>query len=241
MVLTFSQFFSGIKDGVFGIGGSFTYIANFIKEMWASEPVVTIKNWFMGIISPFSLFLPFILLGLYIIIALTGKRMFGVLRFTAFFVAGLFLGAYLLSPFVTKIIPQIPPVLVGVVTGIVSAVLSKLIYILAVVLASGYPVYTACITGTVIPALTGFCKGKAVLSLVVAVIAAVIVLIFLKYIEMLGTAMLAGLGIAYVIKGWYDFTAIQSFEGRAWIPYLVISSVVGVIGLVVQFRTRRRF
>lgn len=241
MAMTFTDFFNSVKDGAFGVEGSYTYIVDFIKKMWSSETVSVIKDWFFGLIAPISAAIPFILLGCYIVIALAGKRIYGVLRFLTFFVAGVLLGTYLLSPLVAKIVPQIPPALIGVVTGVVAGVLSKLLYILVIAVVAAYPVYTVCISGTVIPALTGLCKGNVVVSLICAAVALLIVILLLKYIEMLGTAMLAGLGIGYVVKGWYDFTALELFGGKAWIPMLIISSVVGIIGFVVQFRTRRRF
>lgn len=237
----FMNFFNAVKDGVYGVGGSVAYIINFIKNMWASEPVSAVKDWFFGLIAPIWVAVPFILLAFYVLIALAGKRMYGVLRFLAFFLAGFLLGTYLLSPLVAKIIPQVPAFVTGILTGIIAAVLSKILYIIVMVVVAAYPVYTACISGTVIPVLTRYSAGNIWISLIAAAVAVLIVILLLKYVEMLGTAMLGGLGIAYVVKGWYDFTALELFGGKAWIPLLIVSGVVGIIGFIVQFRTRRRF
>ena len=237
----FMNFFYAIKDGAFGIDGSIAYIINFVKNMWASEAVATVKDWFFGLIAPIWVAVPFILLGFYVLLALAGKRLFGILRFLTFFVVGVLLGTYLLSPLVAKVIPQIPPFITGILTGIVAAVLSKILYIVALIVAVGYPVYTACITGTVIPAVTVYAMGNVWISLAAAAVAVLLVLLLKKFVEMLGTSMLGGLGIAFVVRGWYDFTTLELFGGKTWIPMLIVTSLVGLIGFIVQFRTRRRF
>ena len=122
------------------------------------------------------------------------------------------------------------------VGGVVSGVLSKLLYILFYAIVSGYSIYIVFCGGIIVPL-----AGNYVVALIAAVAAIVLAFILRKYIEMAGTAMLGGFGVATVVRSFYDFTTWYLFVGNEWLGMLILTLIVAILGMIVQFKTRERF
>ena len=98
-----------------------------------------------------------------------------------------------------------------------------------------------CFRGEILSALTSFTAGNYIYSLAVAAVFIVLVFILRKYVEMVGTAMLGGFGIACVVRGFYDYTSLQPFVGIEWLGVLVVTLIFALVGFIVQIRTRSRY
>ena len=239
--MSLTELFELIKDAAYNFGDIAFLVSEFFNNMMADPHVAVLKDIMWGYISFLEPFLPFILIALYAVLACFGKKIFGILRFLAFFVVGFALGVYLLSPLVLSVIPTLPTWIIGVVVGIIAAVLSKLLYVIALAAAVGYSVYLVCFRGEILSALTSFTAGNYIYSLAVAAVFIVLVFILRKYVEMVGTAMLGGFGIACVVRGFYDYTSLQPFVGIEWLGVLVVTLIFALVGFIVQFRTRSRY
>lgn len=239
--LAFADLFEQLKNAAFNFGDIAYLISEFFANMMADPHVSLLKDIMWGYIAFLEPFIPFILIALYAIVACFGKKIFGILRFLSFFVCGFALGVYLLSPLVLSVIPTLPTWIIGVVVGIIASVMSKLLYVLCLAAVSGYSVYLICFRGDILPSLTSFTAGNAVYSLGIVAIVLLLVFILRKYVEMVGTAMLGGFGIACVVRGLYDYTSLPTFVGREWLGVLVATLIFALIGLIVQIRTRSRY
>ncbi|MBQ7363484.1 MAG: hypothetical protein IJW48_03420 [Clostridia bacterium] len=238
--MTFSEFFEAVKNATFGFQEIITAIVDFYNNLFLDfniSQLVSGMRWHLRYVEPA---IPFILIILFGVIALTGKRIFGFIRCTAFVIAGFLIGIYTLSPIILEVMPSLPTWVIGAVTGVVAGVLSKILYYVALVAVSGYSTYILCMRG-IIPGVATFTEGNWVVGLICAAVVIVAVLILLKYIEMSGTAMLGGYGIACIIRGWYDYTSLTPFVGREWLGVLIVTLIFAVIGFIVQWRTRERY
>ena len=234
----FVEFFEKVSTASFGFAEIGAMINGFIANLFASEHFAPLWEMLWGYIGFITPYIPFILLAFYAVVALFGKKLFSILRFLAFFVVGFALGVYFLSPLILGVLPAIPTWVIGLVVGIVAAVLSKLLYILTIALAAGYSVYLVCYTA-LIPFLETLTKGNWMISLGVAAVVILLMFLLLKYVEMLGTAVLGGFGIATVVRGFYDFTTL--LPGMEWLAMLIVTAVIALLGFIVQFRMRERY
>ncbi len=236
--MDFMQFIDAVVNARFGFPEMFGGLATFFATLCADANILTIWDFLMQCISLLLPAMPFILLAFYIILGTLGKRLFSILRFLAFFVVGFALGVYFLAPLILVVIQALPPWVVGVVIGVIAAVLSKILYFVVLAVTVGYCGYVLMFQGLIIP---GFMEGNYWVALLFAVVLTVLVLLFRKYVEMAGTSFLGGLGIAYVIRGWWDFTALDFLVGIEWLGILVVALVFAVLGFIVQFKTRVRY
>ena len=92
-----------------------------------------------------------------------------------------------------------------------------------------------CYNALYFPFLEGLTKENWMISLIVAAVVVVMVFILKKYVEMLGTALLGSfLAVLAVKSGIWDF---YNFD---WLYYTALG-VVAFLGLLVQFKTRKRY
>ncbi len=231
-----SIFFDNIINARFGFDVIYNAIVGLLLDIQYNINILAWWNGTWEVISFVGVWLTIALGIFFLIIALFGKKMFSFLRFTAFFVAGFVAGVYWLSPLVLPIIPMLPTWVIGLVGGIVSGVLSKLLYILLYAIASGYSVYIVFCGGMIMPL-----AGNYVIALIASVAAIVLAFILRKYIEMAGTAMLGGFGVATIVRSFYDFTTWDMFVGCEWLGMLIFTIIIAIIGMLVQFKTRERF
>ncbi len=238
--MTFFEFFEAVKNATFGFQEIITAIVDFYNNLFLDYNISQLiggMQWHLQFVAPA---IPVILLILFGVVALTGKRIFGFIRCTAFVIAGFLVGIYTLSPIILEVIPALPTWVIGLVTGVVSGVLSKVMYYISIVLVSGYSAYILCVRG-IIPGISSFTSGNWLVGLICAAIVIAAVIILLKYIEMAGTAMLGGFGMASIIRGWYDYTTLELFVGREWLGVLTLTLIIALVGFIVQWRTRERY
>lgn len=194
------------------------------------------ENAFEGLIGQFSEFFPYALLALSVILLFIGARAFPVLRFVGVAVLGYGLGCYLLAPVVTDVVKFIPGIVVGIVVAIVAVLLRKPVYYAGLAAFIAYFGYAFTYAGK----LFGLFEGQQILALVVGVVAAVLVIALHKFALMVGTAAIGAVGIINFVLGLFDFTTIFGNDNRTLVAYLALG-VLGLIGAVIQFVTRKRY
>ena len=79
------------------------------------------------------------------------------------------------------------------------------------------------------------------MALAIALVVVVILFLFRKFIEMLGTAALGGFIIAESIRMLWDYTTLDFLKGIEWVGALAITVVIALIGFIVQVKTRERY
>lgn len=206
-----------------------------------SDPnIVTVNEFIRLSISVVEPYLPFIYIGLSLLLVFLGKRMFALPRFLAFLWLGFLLGTYYLSPLVLSVLPDMPAWIIGVVVGIIAAVLSKFIYFVAYAAVVAYPVYQLSFSLFLVDVLTPE-GGRYWVALAIALVVVVIFFLLRKFIEMLGTAALGGFFIAESIRMLWDYTTLDFLNGIEWVGTLAITVVIALIGFIVQVKTRERY
>ena len=229
------MFFNSLIYAEYGFDVIYQATVNLLLDISSNTYINTWWTATWEFLSFLGIWIPIMLGVIFLIVALFGKKMFSVLRFTAYFIAGFVAGVCWLSPLVLPIIPTLPTWVIGVVGGIVAGVLSKVLYILSYAIVAGYSVYLFFCGGMIVPL-----AGNYVVALIAAVAAIVLVFVFRKFIEMAGTSMLGGFGVATVIRHFYDFTTWELFVGREWLGMLILTVIVAILGFLVQYATRER-
>lgn len=240
---TFANFFEIIKNGTYGFDAIIAFFTELWKSAFANEHIVTMNAWFSGILTPVLTYVPYIFLGIWAIVWLFGKRLFGLFRFVAFFLAGFVLGIYYLSLPVMTHFPQIPGWAVGITVGLVLGLISKILYYTLYAVIAGYGSYLLCVSGILLPEI----KGNYIVAFIVAVIALVLLLVIHNFVERFGTAFLGAYFMLYItVHCIYDFTqpvlafAVFIPEGFEWTVLIGSSLVVALIGFIVQQKTKKR-
>ena len=206
-----------------------------------SDPnIVTINELIRQTISIVEPYLPFIYMGLSLLLVFLGKRIFPLPRFLAFLWLGFLLGTYYLSPLVLSVLPDMPAWIIGVVIGVIAAVLSKFIYFLAYAVVIAYPIYQFSFSVFLVDVLTPE-GGRYWVALAIALVVVVILFLLRKFVEMLGTAALGGFIIAESIRMLWDYTTLDFLKGIEWVGALAITVVIALIGFIVQVKTRERY
>lgn len=197
-----------------------------------------VVNGFLAGLPAFTLPLAFLLLSL--VETFAGKRLIGFQKFVLCFVLGFEYGVLYVSNLLDSIV-VIDHWIAGLVIGIIAALLSKLVYFLAYVGVIGYAVYFIAYTGNYIPAeISAFTVNNMVYALVAAGVVVVLALILRKWIEMIGTAALGAWGVFKCVDWLVGFNSIEAIaQNYDMIMYIAVA-VIGLIGLVVQFKTRKR-
>ncbi len=235
-----ATFFKTAGVAGYSVEQLYTIIYDFISGMFKDPGIAPIMDMIYTAVNPVILYLPAAFIVLYTFMMIFGKKCFSFIRFLIFLYAGFILGTHLLSPIILPVIPQLPAWVVGLVVGIVAAVLSKFLYYAVYALIFAYPLYVVT-AQYILPYFITVEGGLLWISAAVAVVIAVLMFFVKKYVEMLGTSMLAGWGIAECVRIWWDFTAIEPFAARPWLPLLIVSGVVGIIGFIIQYKTRERY
>ena len=174
-----------------------------------------------------------------------GKKLLPLQKFLGAFFVGFIAGAYFIYPMVADFLP-LTDLIVGLIVGVVAALVCRLVYFLAFVLCIGYPVYFLCMTGAIAP-LAAMTQNNLTMSGAVALGAILVALIFRKWVEMLGTAVLGGLLVFLalddlliaLIGGGFDLLVFTA-------PYVTIIkpaiiAIFGFFGFITQAKHRRRF
>ncbi len=238
--MNISTIFDNIKKGIFNLGS--------LKELYVSQsdafktdadiaPIMDKITGWLGFVAPY---MAYILLAVGLVVALFGKKLLPLGKFVGFFLVGFGAGVLYLSPLVDKLF-EIPSWIVGLIIGVVAALLCKIFYYIVVAFASGYAMYSVCYSASVLPQLTGYTKGNTLYSIIAGVVAIVLVLLLLKWLEMLGTAYLGGYLFAVSLNTATKFMSLDFIKSYANIVFWVIVGIVALVGFIVQVKTRRRY
>lgn len=230
-------FFKDFKAGKFDFNYLFDEIRGFRSDVIGDADM----GFFRSFIGSLDTVLPFIMMAVMLIFAFFGKKILPLCKFIFFFAFGFALGVVCISPLIDKIV-DIPSWISGLILAILAAILYRFLYVVLYALVAFYSVFTVCDMGF----------GEMLSSLgedisfyiyvAVAVVAVILAFVLRKYVEMLGTAALAGFAISKLfVSNVYNFENIGFIADNSWIPILVISVVIALPGFIVQFKTRKRY
>lgn len=241
MFTNFSEFFTCVKEARFSFRYIWEAIVSLYYDITANPDISVIWNSMMeSIESIYRLVMTLLVVGC-VVIALFGKKMLGFLKFVFFFIIGFALGTHFLAPVLAETV-EIPGWIVGIVVALVAAVLYRFLYIVLYTVTAGYGMYILAYHGFYLQEEPVYTSGKAVGCLIAAAVAILFVLIFKKYIEMIGTAALGGWLASWIFANYiYNFTVFPIFSGITWVAILVPAVIIAVLGSAVQIKTRRRY
>ncbi len=229
---SFLDFLKALKEAEFDFEALKEFVFDLYTSIMFTNPdMIKILSSVCGFMDRISVILPYVVIALMLVVALFGKKLLSILKFLTFFVVGFALGVYFIPPLLESII-TIPGWVSGLVVGILAAVLYRFVYIILYAVSVCYSVYI----------LVEISLGQPLVSLAVAIVAVILAFILKKYIEMLGTAMIAGYVIALTVKSSiYDYTELAFLDGIEWVGILVITLVIAIPGFLFQFKTRKRY
>lgn len=235
-----SQFFTDVMEARFDFATIGEYIKNTIDTLKANTAISSLWEAGLAALAAVLPYLAVVFLALSLVETFFGKKLIDLQKILASFVIGFVLGVQFISPLVDTVF-VLEPWIVGLVVGGVALVTYKVIYFLAVVACSGYPVYFVCYTAAYLPEVTVYTKGNLMYSAIAAAVAIVLVLLLLKYVEILGTAILGGYFSALCIRTMYDFTTLEFLVGYETLSFYVVVGFIALLGFAFQFKTRRRY
>ena len=174
------------------------------------------------------------------LIGFYGQRLFGLVRWSALFAAGFILGAGMLTPMLKVYAPSANALLIGVFCGLVVAVLSRFAYNAVIIAIVGFDVFNICFNALLLPILTNYTKGDAVMSAGVALACILLAFILRKYAEMLVTAGIVGFALPIAINRFvFDFAAYVPLEPEMTV--FIVGAVLTAIMFRWQFKHRVRY
>lgn len=241
MFTNFSEFFTCVKEARFTFDIIWQWITSLYYSVAENANITVIWDGLMKAIAPVWAIVMTVLVVACLVVTFFGKKLLGVLKFIACFVVGFALGTHLLPPLLPVEI-QLPAWIIGVVVGLISAVLYRFIYIILYVGISGYGMYVLAFYGFFLQPNAVYSNTRAIASLIAAAVAIVIALIFRKYFEMIGTAILGSWVAALLFSSQiYNFTAWPLFSGMEGLAIFIPTALLAALGTAVQIKTRRRY
>lgn len=241
MFSNFAEFFTCVKEARFDFGVIWDAIVSLYYDITVNPDISVMWDGLMKFVNSAYGIIMTVLVIFSVAVALFGRKMMGFLKFLFFFTIGFTLGTHFLAAVIPPEV-NIPAWTVGLVIALISGVLYRFLYIILYSAVTGYGMYVLAYHGFYIKDSEVYTTGKAVVCLIVALIAIAVFLIFRKYVEMLGTAVL-GAWLATFIFAYrvYNFTAWPVFSGATWVGIFVPSVIIGFLGFVIQVKTRRRY
>jgi hypothetical protein len=233
-------FFQSIMNATITLEGIFAYLLNLVTVTLQEPSVAWAIDSVKALLAPVWAYRFIACMVLALILAFFGKRIYGLLKFLAGFAGGFVVGTAVLAPMVS-FIPENWRFAVGIVVGLVVALLVKVLYYVVVIVGVGYAAYFCAFSATYIPAVFNFTKGNALYSAIVAGVAIILVLLLLKWLEMLGTAALGGYGFALSLANVYNICTISFLSNMGDIPHFVVMGIVALVGFIIQVKTRKRY
>ena len=233
-------FLETIKNATLTIEGIFAYLKGLVGTTLANAEVTNTLAWAKDLLAPVWAYRFFAFMALALIVALFGKRLLGILKFLGGFAAGFIAGVALIAPMVSFIPPKFAWI-VGLVVGIVAALLIKFLYYVIVIVGVGYGAYFCAFSATYLSAVFNFTKGNLLYSAIVAGVAILLVLLLLKWFEMLGTACLGGYWFALALANVYNICTISFLSKMGNTPHLIVAGIIALIGFIIQIKTRKRY
>lgn len=237
MFESIGAFFISLVNAEFDFASLGAFFASVAEAITQNEELMNIWNTVVAATSSFAVVVPFILIVLSLLIVFFGKKMINVLRFLTCLIVGYIVGVLYVSPVINQVIP-LPNYISGIVISAVSSVLSKYIYFVTVALAAGYSSYTLFCSPKYIPFFTVL-HGNAIACLIIMLVAILLAFLLLKFIEMYGTSVLGAFFISLCVRvNFVDYKLLLSF---GWIIELVWLLFIGVLGFIIQYKTRARY
>lgn len=237
----FQEFFQAVKNAEFTFLGIKDWLLSLFFSATENPDVINIWQFIKNTYNTYLIISTIIVIALGAAVSLFGQKFCGIIKFCLFFFIGFIVGVQFLSPIIPESIP-IKSWITGLVVATVVAVLYKYLYYLLLSVAVAYSVYRICFTGFFISVTKQLTAGKAMVSLIVALVCVVLVLILRKWIERLLTAFLGGYVIAAAFNyGIWRFTGLSFLVGREWLGLLIVGGVIAIGGFIVQVRQREVF
>ena len=221
---------------------TFEQLGDIVKGMWKvfveADGFSSLWDKIISFLTPFGVIVPAVLLVLSLVQAFFGRKLLGFQKFVGFFALGYLAGASMLHGLLVDVGIGIPDWIIGIVAGIVLALLSQFLYIVLYIVISGYAMYMMTMGGQVLPeGITVMTVDNMVLSLVIVAVVVLLMLIFRKWVEMIGTSVLGGYLTAISLEG-VLLSLTGSEPGEA--IRIVVLVAVAILGFFVQIKTRRR-
>ncbi len=220
------EFFQKVAQAAY----SFQDIGDFFKKLLLEGDIRTYYEKAIGFIPDFYIY---VLLAFSVLMAFFGKKLLGLQKFIAFLAVGFGAGEVYVAPLLVDILPSLPAWVSGLVIGLIAALLCKFLYWIAVAVAAGYSVFMVLYTDMffTLP------EPKQIIAAVAALVAIILVFIFLKFFERLGTAFLGGYLSTVLLMKAVDFSFIPlDLAITKWI----LVGVIALLGFLVQIATRSR-
>ena len=233
-------FLDTIKNATLTIEGIFAYLKGLVDTTLANAEVANTLAWAKNLLTSVWAYRFFAFMALALIVAFFGKRLLGILKFLGGFAAGFIAGVALIAPMVS-FIPAKFAWIIGLVVGLVAALLIKFLYYVIVIVGVGYGAYFCAYSATYLPQVFNFTKGNLLYSAIVAGVAILLVLLLLKWVEMLGTAALGGYWFALALANVYNICTISFLAKMGNIPHLIVAGIIALIGFIIQIKTRKRY
>ena len=234
-------FFQALIQGEFGFYELWEYFVNLYYAVTKAPDVMNIWAALMKVIDPIYSVVPYIIIILCLVVAFFGKKLMPVLKFLGCFLVGFVCGVYFIGPSLMPII-NVPPWVCGLVLAIIAAVLYRFIYLAAYGVSVCYFSYLLCYMGFYMREGVEHTTSKSMVCLAIALGVTVVSFIFIKYIEMLGTAALGGYLISFTIRCMiYDYKALDWLQETPWVGAGVITLIVAVPAFIFQYKTRQRY
>ena len=190
-------------------------------------------------IASIGVLFPIALIAICLFVGLFGRRISGLVRFVLLFAIGFIAAVAFVCPLISSALPDVPGYVVGLVAGVLAAVLSKLIYNGVYIGVIGFAVYKICFDAMLLAQLTAMTKGDMNMSLAVAAVAVLVALFLRKYLEMLITSLLGGMGVAFFANTFFDYASKINLTNETVI--VLAGAVLMVPMFIYQYRHRRYF
>ena len=220
------EFFQKVAQAAY----SFQDIGDFFKKMLLEGDIRTYYEKAIGFIPDYYIY---VLLAFSLLMAFFGKKLLGPQKFIAFLAVGFGAGEVYVAPLLVNILPSLPAWVSGLVIGLIAALLCKFLYWIAVAVAAGYSVFMVLYTDM----FFALPEPKQIIAAVAALVAIILVFIFLKFFERLGTAFLGGYLSTVLLMKAVDFSFIPlDLAITKWI----LVGVIALLGFLVQIATRSR-
>ena len=241
MLESISAFFSALVEGEFGFYQLWEYFVNLYYSVTKAPDIMNIWNALMKVLDPIYGAVPYIIIILCLVMSFFGKKLMPVLKFLGCFGVGFICGVYFIGPNLMSII-NVPPWICGLVLAIIAAVLYRFIYYAAYAVTITYCVYMLCYMGFYMREGAEHTVSKSLVCLAIAIAVTVVGFIFIKYVEMIGTAVLGGYLISFTVRCMiYDYKTIEWLKDTPWVGAAVITLLVAVPAFVFQYKTRQRY
>ena len=210
----------------------FTSIINSVMSEPSIAPFFASYQTFVEALGSFY---PILLIALSLVVGLFGRRQSGLLRVVLLFAVGFVASVFWVAPVVQDFV-TIPGYAIGLAFGILAAVMSRMIYDFVYIGCIGFDVYNICFNALFLVELTALTQGNLATSVGIAVVATIAALLLRKYLEMIITAGIGGLGIAFFLKQLVDYTVNFNLDPNTSV--IVVGILLAIPMFIYQYYNR---